>query len=163
MKFQVKIEDFLLAAEGKMYYNIKNFVICFAKGPDEKRHYMKYFYPAVFIFNKKTNLFHIVLPDLAGCGGKAATVEEAVRKARESLGTSLWELEEKEIEFPLPSDENELRKEYRYGKVCTILIDMEEYRAYRAYKIRMAERKTRAWALRARKRRSIFQRVFGLR
>ena len=66
---------------------------------------MKYFYPAVFTDDKETNLFHMTFPDLAGCGATAETVEETLRKAREALGTSLWELEEKKIPPPPPSEE----------------------------------------------------------
>lgn len=131
---------------------------------DEKRHSMKYFYPAVFTDDKETNLFHMTFPDLAGCGATAETVEETLRKAREALGTSLWELEEKKIPPPPPSEELEIRRRFRYNQVYMILLDMEEYRAYRAYKVQVAAEETEKWASRARQeRKSILRRVFGTR
>ena len=106
----------------------------------------------------------MTFPDLAGCGATAETVEETLRKAREALGTSLWELEEKKIPPPPPSEELEIRRRFRYNQVYMILLDMEEYRAYRAYKVQVAAEETEKWASRARQeRKSILRRVFGTR
>ncbi len=125
---------------------------------------MRYFYPAVFTDDKETNLFHMIFPDLAGCSAAADTVEETLRKAREALGTSLWELEEKKIPPPSPSEEQDIRSRFRHNQVYMILLDMEEYRAYRAYKVQLAAEETEKWAARARReRKSILRRVFGAR
>ena len=106
----------------------------------------------------------MTFPDLAGCGATAETVEETLRKAREALGTSLWELEEKKISPPPPSEELEIRRRFRYNQVYMILLDMEEYRAYRDYKVQVAAEETEKWASRARQeRKSILRRVFGTR
>lgn len=148
-----------------MYYNVTELKI-----QDKQQRWvkrggsMKYFYPAVFTLDEEKNQFHAVFPDLTGCAVKAGTIEETARKAREALGMALWELEEKSIEVPPASDEYMLRKEYRNCQVCMILLDMDEYRAFREYRMEQAERDTAAWAESARKRRgSLLQKVFGTR
>ena len=74
-------------------------------------------------------------------------------------------MEEKEISIPLPSDERLLQHRLRHAKVCVMLVDMNSYRAFRAYKVKHAESKSAEWAASARKSRksSFLSRVFGLR
>lgn len=125
---------------------------------------MKYFYPAVFTFDEEHHEFHAVFPDLTGCAVKAESMAEAARKAREALGMALMELEEKQIAFPLASDEYSLQHAYPGCRVGTVLLDMETYRAYREYRMEQAELETAQWAEKSKRRRvTLFQKVFGNR
>ena len=126
---------------------------------------MEYFYPAIVKHDAKGGIFSVIFPDLNGCQAQGRTAEEAVLKAREALAASLLEMEEKEISIPLPSDERLLQHRLRHAKVCVMLVDMNSYRAFRAYKVKHAESKSAEWAASARKSRksSFLSRVFGLR
>lgn len=131
---------------------------------DEKRDSMKYFYPAIFTCHEEEGKYTIEFPDLIGCTATASTMETVVRKAREALGMSLWELEEKAIPAPLPSKEIGLRHENRNAHICMMVVDMDEYRAYRLYKVQQAEQDAIRWAMSKKKQHaSLWSRVFGLR
>ena len=90
---------------------------------------------------------------------------ETASRARNAMAASLLEMEEKEIPFPLPSNERLLQRRCRNEKVCVILVDMDSYRAFCAYKVKHADAKSAEWAASARKGRKvgILARVFGLR
>lgn len=126
---------------------------------------MTYFYPAIFEHHDKDDMFTAVFPDLPGCQAQGRSMDETAKKARDALAASLLEMEEKEISIPLPSDERLLQRRLRHAKVCVILVDMNSYRAFRAYKVKHAESKSAEWAASARKGRKagFFARVFGLR
>ena len=76
-----------------------------------------------------------------------------------------WKWKKREIPFPLPSNERLLQRRCRNEKVCVILVDMDSYRAFCAYKVKHADAKSAEWAASARKGRKvgILARVFGLR
>lgn len=126
---------------------------------------MTYFYPAIFEHHDKDDMFTAVFPDLPGCQAQGRSMDETAKKARDALAASLLEMEEKEISIPLPSDERLLQRRLRHAKVCIMLVDMNSYRAFRAYKVKHAESKSAEWAASARKGRKagFFARVFGLR
>ncbi len=126
---------------------------------------MTYFYPAIFEHHDKDDMFTAVFPDLPGCQAQGRSMDETAKKARDALAASLLEMEEKEISIPLPSDERLLQRRLRHAKVCVMLVDMNSYRAFRAYKVKHAESKSAEWAASARKGRKsgFFARVFGLR
>lgn len=126
---------------------------------------MTYFYPAIFEHHDKDDMFTAVFPDLPGCQAQGRSMDETAKKARDALAASLLEMEEKEISIPLPSDERLLQHRLRHAKVCVMLVDMNSYRAFRAYKVKHAESKSAEWAASARKGRKagFFARVFGLR
>ena len=126
---------------------------------------MTYFYPAIFEHHDKDDMFTAVFPDLPGCQAQGRSMDEPAKKARDALAASLLEMEEKEISIPLPSDERLLQRRLRHAKVCVMLVDMNSYRAFRAYKVKHAESKSAEWAASARKGRKagFFARVFGLR
>ncbi len=124
---------------------------------------MKYFYPAVFTYNEKADKFAAIFPDLPGCQAYGPTMEKTAKKARDALAASLLEMEEREIPIPFPSDEKLLQQRERQGKVCIILVDMESYRAFCAYKVKQAEKQSAEWAATARKGGALrfLARVFG--
>lgn len=126
---------------------------------------MTYFYPAVCTHDEKRKLFFVSFPDLIGCEAQGRTMEEAAKKARESLAASLLELEEKALPIPEPTADHALRLRYRKAELCTFRIDMESYRSYKEYKVQAAASQNAEWAASVRKeRRSGFlARVFGLR
>lgn len=126
---------------------------------------MTYFYPAIFEHHDKDDMFTAVFPDLPGCQAQGRSMDETAKKARDALAASLLEMEEKEISIPLPSDERLLQRRLRHAKVCVMLVDMNSYRAFRAYKVKHAESKSAEWAASAKKGRKagFFARVFGLR
>ena len=126
---------------------------------------MTYFYPAIFEHHDKDDMFTAVFPDLPGCQAQGRSMDETAKKARDALAASLLEMEEKEISIPLPSDERLLQRRLRHAKVCVMLVDMNSYRTFRAYKVKHAESKSAEWAASARKGRKagFFARVFGLR
>ncbi|WP_296960278.1 type II toxin-antitoxin system HicB family antitoxin [uncultured Dialister sp.] len=126
---------------------------------------MTYFYPAVFEHDTDKGMFTAVFPDLPGCQASGRSMDETTKKARDAMAASLLEMEEKEISIPLPSDERLLQRRLRHAKVCVMLVDMNSYRAFRAYKVKNAETKSAEWAASARKGRKagILARVFGLR
>lgn len=126
---------------------------------------MTYFYPAIFEHHDKDDMFTAVFPDLPGCQAQGRSMDETAKRARDALAASLLEMEEKEISIPLPSDERLLQRRLRHAKVCVMLVDMNSYRAFRAYKVKHAESKSAEWAASARKGRKagFFARVFGLR
>lgn len=126
---------------------------------------MTYFYPAIFEHHDKDDMFTAVFPDLPGCQAQGRSMDETAKKARDALAASLLEMEEKEISIPLPSDERLLQRRLRHAKVCVMLVDMNSYRAFRAYKVKHSESKSAEWAASARKGRKagFFARVFGLR
>ncbi len=126
---------------------------------------MTYFYPAIFEHHDKDDMFTAVFPDLPGCQAQGRSMDETAKNARDALAASLLEMEEKEISIPLPSDERLLQRRLRHAKVCVMLVDMNSYRAFRAYKVKHAESKSAEWAASARKGRKagFFARVFGLR
>ena len=126
---------------------------------------MTYFYPAVCTHDQKRNLFFVSFPDLIGCEAQGRTMEEAAKRARESLAASLMELEEKALPIPQPTADPVLRARYRNCQVCTFRIDMESYRSYKEYKVEAAASKNAEWAASARKESptSFLARVFGLR
>lgn len=126
---------------------------------------MTYFYPAIFEHHDKDDMFTAVFPDLPGCQAQGRSMDETAKKARDALAASLLEMEEKEISIPLPSDERLLQRRLRHAKVCVMLVDMNSYCAFRAYKVKHAESKSAEWAASARKGRKagFFARVFGLR
>ena len=126
---------------------------------------MTYFYPVIFEHHDKDDMFTAVFPDLPGCQAQGRSMDETAKKARDALAASLLEMEEKEISIPLPSDERLLQRRLRHAKVCVMLVDMNSYRAFRAYKVKHAESKSAEWAASARKGRKagFFARVFGLR
>jgi hypothetical protein len=92
-------------------------------------------------------------------------MDETATRARAAMAASLREMEEKEIPFPMASDERLLQRRCRNEKVCVILVDMDSYRAFCAYKVKHADAKSAEWAASARKGRKagILARVFGLR
>ena len=126
---------------------------------------MKYFYPAIFNYHRETECFDCVFPDLPGCRAEGRSMDETALKARDAMAASLLEMEEKEIDIPIPSDEKLLQHHVRQAKVCVVLVDMDSYRAYRTYKVKHAEAKSAEWAASARKERKagFLSRVFGLR
>ena len=125
---------------------------------------MTYFYPAVFTCDDQEKKYNAVFPDFTGCQCSASTMEEALRKARETLGNSLFELEEKGLAAPRPSDERLLQRDNRSSHVCVMVVDMDSYRDYRQYKIDLAAAQAAAWSEEMkRKRGGILARVFGLR
>ena len=107
---------------------------------------MTYFYPAIFEHHDKDDMFTAVFPDLPGCQAQGRSMDETAKKARDALAASLLEMEEKEISIPLPSDERLLQRRLRHAKVCVMLVDMNSYRAFRAYKVKHAESKSAEWA-----------------
>lgn len=125
---------------------------------------MKYFYPAVFTFDSSSDMYDISFPDLPGCHGTAVSCAEAYGKAREALGVYLWEMEDKGIDAPEPGDQASLERAYYGSHVCVIMLDMEEYRSYRAYKVKAAQAEARKWAEEAKrhKSRGFLQRVLGI-
>lgn len=131
----------------------------------ERGEMMTYFYPAIFKHDAEKKIFTAVFPDLPGCQAQGHSMAEAAKKARDAMAASLLEMEEKEISIPLPSDERLLQHRLRHAKVCVMLVDMNSYRAFRAYKVKHAESKSAEWAASARKSRksSFLSRVFGLR
>ncbi len=126
---------------------------------------MKYFYPAVCTQDHKSGVFFVSFPDIMGCEARGRDMNEAVKRARESLAASLLEMEEKEIPIPEPSEERLLQKRYRQCQICTFLVDMDAYRSYKEYKVHKAESKNAEWAASARsgKHTSFLAKVFGLR
>ena len=126
---------------------------------------MKYFYPAICSYDQKKGMFFVVFPDLIGCEAKAGTMNEAAKKARESLAASLLEMEEKALPIPSATSERQLRLRESGKRICTFLVDMDEYRAYKTYKVRHADAKSAEWAGEARKgrRQGFLAKVFGFR
>lgn len=126
---------------------------------------MKYFYPAIFSHDAEKGTFAAVFPDIPGCQAFGRTMDETASRARNAMAASLLEMEEKEIPFPLPSNERLLQRRCQNEKVCVILVDMDSYRAFCAYKVKHADAKSAEWAASARKGRKvrILARVFGLR
>ena len=113
---------------------------------------MKYFYPAICSYDQKKGMFFVVFPDLIGCEAKAGTMNEA-------------EMEEKALPIPSATSERQLRLRESGKRICTFLVDMDEYRAYKMYKVRHADAKSAEWAGEARKgrRQSFLAKVFGFR
>ena len=101
---------------------------------------MKYFYPAICSYDQKKGMFFVMFPDLIGC-------------------------EEKALPIPSATSERQLRLRESGKRICTFLVDMDEYRAYKTYKVRHADAKSAEWAGEARKgrRQSILAKVFGFR
>lgn len=126
---------------------------------------MKYFYPAIFSHDAEKGTFAAVFPDIPGCQAFGRTMDETASRARNAMAASLLEMEEKEIPFPLPSNERLLQRRCQNEKVCVILVDMDSYRAFCAYKVKHADAKSAEWAASARKGRKvgILAKVFGLR
>ena len=125
---------------------------------------MRYFYPAIFQQDAENGTFTAVFPDLPGCRAEGKSMEETAVKARNAMAASLLEMEEKEIPIPATSAERILQRRFRDSKVCVVLVDMDSYRAFCAYKVKQAEAKSAEWAESARKSRpGILARVFGLR
>lgn len=126
---------------------------------------MTYFYPAVCNHDQKRNLFFVSFPDLIGCEAQGRSMEEAMKRARESLAASLMEMEEKILPIPMPTEEAALRLRYRRSQICTFRVDMDAYRSYKEYKVQAAESKNAEWAASVQKERrtGFFARVFGLR
>ncbi|MDY6084586.1 MAG: type II toxin-antitoxin system HicB family antitoxin [Dialister sp.] len=125
---------------------------------------MKYFYPAVFTFDSTSDMYDISFPDLPGCRGKAATCADAYAKAKETLGIYLWELEDKGIDAPEPGDWDMLGRESYDSQVCVIMLDMDQFRSYRAYKMKAAREDAKRWVEKAasHKRWGILSRVLGI-
>lgn len=125
---------------------------------------MKYFYPAVFTFDSTSDMYDISFPDLPGCCGKAATCADAYAKAKEALGIYLWELEDKGIDAPEPGDRGMLGRDSYDSEVCVIMLDMDQFRSYRAYKMKAAREDAKRWAEKAasHKRWGILSRVLGI-
>lgn len=151
-----------MAAATGLYYNIKNAIRSEFEGLPGGS--MKYFYPAVFTFDSTSDMYDISFPDLPGCCGKAATCADAYARAKEALGIYLWELEDKGIDAPEPCDRETLGRAAYDGEVCVIMLDMEEFRSYRAYKVQAAREDAKRWAEKAARhtRRGILSRVLGI-
>ena len=126
---------------------------------------MEYFYPAICFQDQKSGIFTVSFPDIMGCEARSRHMDEAVKRARESLAASLLEMEEKELQIPEPTDERILHQRYRQCQICTFLVDMDAYRSYKEYKVQKAESKNAEWAASARsgKHTSFLAKVFGLR
>ena len=126
---------------------------------------MEYFYPAIVKHDAKGGIFSVIFPDLNGCQAQGRTAEEAVLKAREALAASLLEMEEKALPIPSATSERQLRLRESGKRICTFLVDMDEYRAYKTYKVRHADAKSAEWAGEARKgrRQGFLAKVFGFR
>ncbi|MEE3452936.1 type II toxin-antitoxin system HicB family antitoxin [Dialister sp.] len=125
---------------------------------------MRYFYPAIFQQDAESGAFAAVFPDLPGCEARGKSMGETAFKARNAMAASLLEMEDKEIPIPHPSEERILQRRYRDSKVCVVLVDMDSYREFCAYKVKHAEAKSAEWAESARKSRpGLLARVFGLR
>ena len=126
---------------------------------------MKYFYPAVCLHDSKENVFLVRFPDIPGCEARGRNMGEATKKAREALAASLLEMEEKQLYIPDATEERFLLQRYRNCQVCTFLVDMDDYRSYREYKVKRAESTNAEWAATVRKGRhqGFLARVFGLR
>ena len=126
---------------------------------------MKYFYPAICFQDPKSGVFTVSFPDIMGCEARSRHMDEAVKRARESLAASLLEMEEKELLIPEPTEERMLRQRYRQCQICTFLVDMDTYRSYKEYKVQKAESQNAEWASSARREKHVgfLARVFGLR
>jgi predicted RNase H-like HicB family nuclease len=75
----------------------------------------KYSYPATLGFDKDTNQYYVLWPDLPGCTTVADTEEEAFKNAREAMSLHLYGMEKDDDEIPEPSglvgiphDDNEI-------------------------------------------------------
>ncbi len=126
---------------------------------------MKYFYPAVCKEETNQNKFFVYFPDMTECRASGHSMDEACNRAREALAASLLEIEEQGLPLPPATDEKDLRSRYREECVCTFLVDLDDYRRYKDYKIRHADEKSAEWRSSARtgKGRSFFARLFGTR
>ena len=126
---------------------------------------MKYFYPAVCTQEEKKGSFFIYFPDMIGCEARGHSMDEASGRAREALAASLLEIEEKGLLLPPASDEKALRRRYRDSQICTFLVDLEDYRRYKDYKVQQADSKSAEWkhAVKTGHHRGFFARLFGVR
>lgn len=126
---------------------------------------MKYFYPAIISFNQKQNVYHVVVPDLAGCEASGKAPGSALDRARAAMSEMLWAAEEQGTGAPCACSVEDIRRTYRGCPVCTLMADTSEYRLYRERKLSVRREKARAWSEDARKHRhvGVLRRVFGLR
>ncbi len=92
-------------------------------------------------------------------------MDEAAGKAREALAASLLEIEEKGLPLPPASDERALVRRIYEGRICTFLVNLDDYRHYREYKVSHADAKSAQWKAEAKEGRSrgFFARLFGTR
>ena len=124
---------------------------------------MKYFYSALCSVDEERELYRVSFPDLPGCESQSHTVDDALRIARENVAATLLELEEKGIEAPMATEEKILRSRYVNYEICTFLVDMDSYRAYRDYKVHAAAKQSALWAKEKKRKAGFLSRVFGLR
>ena len=131
----------------------------------ERGEMMTYFYPAIFKHDAEKKIFTAVFPDLPGCQAQGRSMDEAAKKARDAMAASLLEMEEKALPIPSATSERQLRLRESGKRICTFLVDMDEYRAYKTYKVRHADAKSAEWAGEARKgrRQGFLAKVFGFR
>ncbi len=125
---------------------------------------MTYFYPAVCTWEEKKGTFFVYFPDMMGCEARGRSMDEAAGRAREALAASLLEIEEKGLPFPPASDEQALGRRLYEGRVCTFLVNLDDYRRYRDYQMNHADAKSAQWKAEAKAgRRGFFARLFGTR
>ena len=126
---------------------------------------MTYFYPAVCTMEEKKGTFFVYFPDMTGCEARGHSMEEAAGRAREALAASLLEIEEKGLPFPPASDERTLGRRLYEGRICTFLVDLDDYRRYREYKVSHADAQSAQWKAEAKagRGRGFLARLFGTR
>lgn len=69
---------------------------------------MTYIYPAVFHPEVEGGYF-ISFPDLEGCFTQSETLEDGLDQAEDALNLMLWDMEERRVPIPAPSDARTLK------------------------------------------------------
>ena len=87
----------------------------------------KYAYPA--IFTQEENGYSITFPDIETCFTQAETIDDGLTMAEDALCLTLYDLEEKELNIPKPSDPRKIKTDDS-SFVTLVQCDTLEYRKF---------------------------------
>jgi len=86
----------------------------------------KYVYPAIFT-EEENGMYSVVFPDLESCYSQGDDLEEAIENAADVLCFTIYELEERGADVPVPTPIRNVRYDNR-DFVSLIACDTLEYR-----------------------------------
>lgn len=88
--------------------------------------FKKVFYPA--LFHEEGNGFWVSFPDISEAFTEGRSMDTAVEKAKDALGSSLVFSEKEHSEFPKPSDPRSIKVENESEFIVMIELDYLEYK-----------------------------------
>ena len=89
----------------------------------------KYYYPAIFEYDEKEEVYIVNFPDLDGCFTDGKTIKEATENAVDALSLMLWHLEEEKRTIPQATEPYSLKIKIA-GKsfISMVQADTKEYK-----------------------------------